>query len=364
MEVMHVVGNRPQFIKLAPVSRALRKRDIEEVIIHTGQHYDANMSDIFFEELGISKPACNLGVGSGSHAQVTGKAMIEIEKKMLEFAPKCVVVYGDTNSTLAAALVAAKLCIPVVHVEAGPRTYDKRNPEECNRVVVDHIADYLCTPNKVSVNNLLKEGISEEHIFFTGDVMYDEFLYCLSQEYVSDHTDDYPKDYILMTWHRQENTSSKVRMSKIIDFIEQINYPIILPLHPRTSGLLDEFHLKDRIDNISSLKIIPPVGYREMIRLMNQCKLVISDSGGASKEAAFVGKKCMYLLDLDVWPDLVKAGYIQVVDVDEEKTVEDGLKEIEKILTHGKELDKVNIFGDGTAAEKIADTIERILSKQ
>lgn len=361
MDVMHVVGNRPQFIKLAPVSRELQKRKIEEVIIHTGQHYDANMSDIFFEELGIPQPACNLNVGSGSHAQVTGKALLAVERVMLEYKPKCVVVYGDTNSTLAAALAAAKLCIPVVHVEAGPRTYNRKNPEECNRIVVDHIADYLCAPNRISVKNLLKEGIDEKNVFFTGDVMYDEFLYCLSQEERKERIEGYPKAYILMTWHRQENTCSKERMEKIIDFMEKVDYPIILPLHPRTRVMLKEYDLESRVNEIPSLRIIEPVGYKEMVRLLYHCKLLISDSGGASKEASFVGKKCMYMLDLDIWPDLIKAGYIQIVDIDDKQSAEEGLEEIRRIIFQGKKLDKLDIFGNGDASEKIVNLVEKIL---
>lgn len=364
MDVMHIVGNRPQFIKLAPVSRELKKRNIQEGIVHTGQHYDVNMSDVFFEELNISKPIRNLNVGSGSHAQVTGKVMMGIEEVLLEYKPNCVIVYGDTNSTLAAALAAAKLMIPVIHVEAGPRTYNKENPEECNRVLVDHIAGYLCAPDRISVENLLKEGIPKEHIFFTGDVMYDEFLYLLSQEYTENSFDDCPEDYILMTWHRQENTCSRERMEKMIAFIKKVNYQIVLPLHPRTKKLLKEFGLEEKIKEIPLLKVIEPVGYREMAHLLCGCRLLISDSGGASKEASFVGKKCIFMLDLEIWPDLVKNGYIQTVDVDNKKLTEDALKEIKCVLANGRALDKVTVFGNGTASKKIADIIEKILEER
>lgn len=361
MDVMHIVGNRPQFIKLAPVSRELRGRKIEEGIIHTGQHYDTDMSDIFFEELKIPKPVRNLNVGSGSHAQVTGKAMIRIEETLFEYQPKCVIVYGDTNSTLAAALAAAKLCIPIVHVEAGLRIFEKRNPEECNRIVVDHIADYLCTPDKICVDNLLKEGISKKKIFFTGDVMYDQFLYCLNNSTIPEGHSRCPDDYILMTWHRQENTCSKEKMEQIINFVEQIHYTVVLPLHPRTSKLLSQYGLEERINKISFLKIIHPVSYKEMVSLLSRCRLLISDSGGASKEASFVGKKCIYILNFDVWKELIQAGYIQSVDMNNEKSVEEALKEIENILIHGSKLGRTDVFGDGTAAVKIADIITGIL---
>lgn len=359
MNVMHVVGNRPQFIKLSPVSREVRKRGIQEVIIHTGQHYDTTLSEIFFEELDIPEPARNLEVGSGSHAQVTGTAMIRVEEVMKEFAPSCVVVYGDTNSTLAAALAAAKLCIPLIHIEAGPRTYNKTNPEECNRVVVDHISDYLCAPDRVSVENLVKEGIEKNKIFFTGDVMYDEFLYCLSDG--QGNTPAYTEEYILMTWHRQENTCSRERMEKIICFIEKINYNIILPLHPRTKKFLEIYGLEERINKIPYLKIIKPVSYKEMTILLNNCKLLVSDSGGVSKEASFVGRKCIYMLDLNIWPELVENGYIQLMDVDNSEMTERSLYEIKNILSGGKLLNRSKFFGTGNAAEKIADIIEKII---
>ncbi len=361
MDVMNIVGNRPQFIKLAPVSRELRKRNIQEVIIHTGQHYDNEMSDIFFEELEIPKPMRNLEVGSGSHAQVTGKAMIEIEKVLQEFSPKCVILYGDTNSTLAAALATVKLSIPILHIEAGPRTYNRRNPEECNRVVVDHVADYLCTPNKISEENLLKEGIPAKKIIFTGDVMYDEFLHCLSQKDMEKDFYDFPENYALMTWHRQENTCSKERMEKIIAFIEKVKFPIVMPLHPRTNILIDNYGLRKQITSIPFLKVISPVGYREMIYLLNQCKFLISDSGGASKEASFVGKKCIYLLNLNVWPDLEKAGYIKVVDIDNKKSIEDALAEINNVIRYGNQLATTDVFGDGNASKKVVDIVEKII---
>lgn len=359
MKVMHVVGNRPQFIKLAPVSRELRRRNIKEIIIHTGQHYNENMSNIFFEELEIPEPTKNLNIGSGTHAQVTAKAMMELEKIMLKLKPDYVLVYGDTNSTLAATLAAVKLCIPIIHIEAGPRTYNKKNPEECNRIVVDHLSTYLCTPDKNSVENLKREGISEENIYFTGDVMYDEFLYCASQEEKEIYLKDFPKDYILMTWHRQENTDDSIRVNKMIELIEKVKYPIILPLHPRTRKILKEYGLEKRLEQVQDLMLIEPVGYVEMVILMKHCKLIISDSGGASKEASFIGKKCIYTLNLKVWPELIDSGNIQIVDIENEKEVERTLKVIEDVITGKQKSDKVDFFGNGNAAVKIVDIIEK-----
>lgn len=307
MKIMNIVGNRPQFIKLAPISRKLKEFAIEEVIVHTGQHYDANMSDIFFEELGIPMPKINLCVGSGTHAQVTAKVMNGLEEVVIREKPDGVIIYGDTNSTLAAAIVVSKLNIPLFHVEAGPRTYNKSNPEEMNRIVADHLSDYLFTPDEVSSDNLRKEGIMSERIVFSGDVMYDQFLYSISKDN-DKFLCKYPDNFVLMTWHRQENTCSRVRMKKLIDFIEKINYKVVLPLHPRTKKLLYEFKLWSRILQNKNMMVVEPVGYREMTALLNHCKLLVSDSGGASKEASFAGKRCFFPLNLKVWPELMRGG--------------------------------------------------------
>lgn len=358
MKIMHIVGNRPQFIKLAPVSRELREHHIEEIIIHTGQHYDENMSDIFFQELNIPLPKVNLNVGSGTHAQVTAKVMSLLEEVVVNEKPDGVVVYGDTNSTLAAAVVVSKLNIPLFHVEAGPRTHSKTNPEEQNRIVVDHLCDYLFAPDKISVDNLKGEGIALERIIFSGDVMYDQFIYSIS------HSNDilirkYPENFILMTWHRQENTCSKRRMEKVLSFIEKINYKIVFPIHPRTRKLLMEYGLWQRVQENDNLVITDPVGYREMTVLLSQCKLLISDSGGASKEASFAGKKCFFLLKLEIWPELVNFGYINIVDIEDNMSIQHNLEEMEGVLHSDKALARSDCFGNGRAAEVIVDAIEK-----
>lgn len=361
MKIMHVVGNRPQFIKLAPVSRELHKRNINEIIIHTGQHYDENMSDIFFEELGIPLPGENLYIGSASHAQMTAKAMVGLEKAMVKYKPSCVLVYGDTNSTLAAALVASKLLIPLVHIEAGPRTHNSNNPEECNRIVVDHLSNYLCAPDKESEKNLINEGICPGKIFFTGDVMYDEFLYCASRNY-DGYLNQFPKEFVLLTWHRQENTSDKKRMEHIISFLEQINYPVVFPVHPRTRKMLEQFGLMERVENIDKIQIINPIGYKEMVILLNNCKILVSDSGGASKEAAFCGKKCLYMLDLVIWSKLLECGFIQNIDFDNKDSIKANLSLINNNSYGQDKLDVAQIFGDGHAAEKIVGIIEEYIN--
>lgn len=357
---MHIVGNRPQFIKLAAVSREIRKRNHKEIIIHTGQHYDENMSDVFFEELGIPVPDINLKIGSGSHAQMTAKAMIEIEKTILEYVPKSVILYGDTNSTLAAALVCAKLNVPFSHVEAGPRTYNKKNPEECNRIITDNFSELLFCPDEVSVDNLKREGIVK-NVYFTGDVMFDTFMYCAHKNTDSiKFQDDFnltKNDYILMTWHRQENTESKDRMLKIINFIKNIESKIIFPVHPRTRGLLVKYELYDLIKSIKNLVMIEPVGYLEMVELLNNCKLVLTDSGGLSKESLFGGVKCLFMLDNIAWKDLKNVGWIKSIDFDDENSINEALD----IVRKAKKVDNSLLpkyYGSGNAAEKIVSILE------
>lgn len=360
--IMHIVGNRPQFIKLAPVSREIRKRGYDEIIVHTGQHYDENMSDIFFKELEISQPKVNLNVGSGTHAQVTSRVISRLEQVVINEKPDAVIIYGDTNSTLAAAVVVSKLNIPLFHVEAGSRTYSRTNPEEKNRIVADHLSDYLFTPDKLSAENLKKEGIDSERIIFSGDVMYDQFLYLLSHSEDTE-TENYPDGFILMTWHRQENTCGSERMEKMLDFIENINYKIVFPIHPRTRKLLIEYGLWQRVSENQNLIITEPVGYREMVGLLSRCKLLISDSGGASKEASFVGKKCFFPLKLDVWPELVRIGCINIVDIEDDQSVYSSIKKIKELLISKQDLMRPDCFGKGNAAEIIANTIQEVLGE-
>lgn len=361
MKIMHIVGNRPQFIKLAPVSRKVREHEIEETIVHTGQHYDENMSKIFFEELEIPYPKVNLNVGSDTHAQLTAKIISRLESIVIGERPNGVVIYGDTNSTLAAAIVVSKLNIPLFHVEAGPRTYNRANPEEQNRIVVDHLSNYLFAPDKRSVENLKEEGIQGNQIIFSGDVMYDAFLYSIS--HIDDHLGEkYPKDFILMTWHREENTCNKDRMERMLSYIGGINCKVVLPLHPRTAKMLSEFNLWEKIYANKNLMVTEPIGYKEMTFLLSRCKFVISDSGGVSKEASFAGKRCFFPLKLKVWPELIEAGYIHIVDLENEKSVQESISMARAVLD--KEtlpLKRSVFFGDGNAAEIIVNTIERIL---
>lgn len=358
--IMHIVGNRPQFIKLAPVVKAFDKRDEKQIIIHTGQHYDANMSDVFFEELGIPQPAKNLQVGSGSHAEVTGRAMIELEKVILEYNPKLVVVYGDTNSTLAGAIACRKLNYPLCHIEAGTRTFNRQNPEENNRIMTDHISDYLFCADRSSVINLKNEGI-EKNVFFSGDVMLDIFNDTPNSENALKILEQYnlrEKGYYLMTWHRQENTDSVERIQKIIDLIKKINYPIVCPLHPRTKHILERNKMWDELKDVDNFICIEPVGYNEMVTLNRVSKGIICDSGGLSKEAFYAGKKCLFTLKLDVWPDLLKSGWIQQYTDD---TAENE-RAIQWFVATNMPENRDNFYGDGTAAEMVAATMVELIN--
>ena len=356
--IMQIVGNRPQFIKLAPVSKEIRRRGYQEIIIHSGQHFDENMSNIFFEELGIPFPDKNLHISGGSHAEMTARMMIDLEKIVLIYKPDIVIVYGDTNTTLAAALVVKKINIPLVHIEAGPRTGNQQNPEEISRVIVDRISELLCTPDRSSYHNLMQEGL-KERAFFSGDVMYDVFIQ--SRKRVDAHSIlmDYSlekKGYILMTWHRQENTSSREAMVHIIELLEQIDVPIVCPLHPRTKNALLKLGLWERVELISNLKLIAPVGYFEMIALTSNCRMTLTDSGGLSKESFFAGVMCLFMIDLHVWPELEDNGWL--FHMKENNIV--NLDFIRNVFNNDTQSNvRPDFYGKGNAAELIVNEIEK-----
>lgn len=349
--ITHIVGNRPQFIKLAPLYHALEKAGYEQNIIHSGQHYDENMSDVFFEELGIPAPYVNLQAGGGSHAQMTAKAMVGIEQELADKKPALVVLYGDTNTTMAGALVTSKLCIPTAHVEAGPRLHSKQNPEECNRIVTDHLSDILFCPDELSVRNLRAEGLHEK-AHMTGDIMYDTYLE------ISDKIDRTPQDeeMILMTWHRQENTSSKERMESILNLVERLGEKVICPLHPRTRKCLTEYGLWQQAQRIENFEIIEPVGYVEMVTLMQKAKLILTDSGGVSKESSFAGAKCLFMMDVDVWEDLAQIDWIHKVNPQKEDSLETALSFARKAKRIPRE-ERPRFYGDGHAADKMVQAL-------
>lgn len=352
MKVFTVIGARPQFIKSATVSRIISQRtDILEIILHTGQHYDSNMSEIFFEELEIPIPNYNLNIGSGNHGEQTGQMLRKIEEVLLKELPDVVLVYGDTNSTLAGALAASKLHIPVAHVEAGLRSFNKKMPEEINRIVTDHISDKLFVPTKTAFENLHYEGIDTEKIVNVGDVMYDAALFygkkADSFSKILDHLRLGSKRFILLTIHRAENTDNKEKLLSIFHVLDEISksQKIVFPMHPRTRQKLKTFGYN--FDK-SSINFINPIGYLDMIMLEKHAKMIVTDSGGIQKESYFHKVPCITLREQTEWVELVEKGYNTLVK-DFSRLPSILLSELEKNIS----FDDAHIYGDGKAAEKV-----------
>lgn len=348
--IVHVVGNRPQFVKLSPVYRALEGRGFRQIIIHSGQHYDKNMSDIFFEELGIPSPYINLRVGSGSHAEITGNTMIKLEAELVKLMPELLIVYGDTDTSAAAAITARKLNIKIAHVEGGLRTGSQANPEEINRIIVDHLSSMIFCPDISSLQCTRKEGLGDKS-YLTGDVMYDTYLQASSKVEPSD------SEIILMTWHRQENTSDKRRMQSILNLIGNLPMNVVCPMHPRTVVALKEHGLWDAANAIPNYSIIEPVGYFEMVSLMNKARVILTDSGGLSKESSFAGAKCLFFLNLNVWEDLSNIGWITLINPEKEQDVNEAIN-ICKTSHRYSPNERPHFYGEGDASIKIAEIIE------
>lgn len=312
-KILTVVGARPQFIKAAVVSRHIKQHPmLTEVMIHTGQHYDYNMSEVFFEELEIAPPAYNLSIGSGSHGAQTGQMLEALEEVMLAEKPEMVLLYGDTNSTLAGAIAASKLLIPVVHVEAGLRSFNKAMPEEINRIMTDHVSALLFCPTDSAVENLRKEGI-EKGVVRCGDVMYDSVLF-----YGSKPADTLERlglesgSFCLLTCHRPENTNYPERLRSIFSALGECGKSLVLPAHPRLQSYLDTY----QISLPPNIRMIPPASYMDMIQLEKHSEMIITDSGGVQKEAYFFEKPCVTLRDQTEWVETVEAGWNQVVGAD------------------------------------------------
>lgn len=349
--ITHIVGNRPQFVKLAPLYQELEKAGCQQNIIHSGQHYDENMSDVFFEELGIPAPYLNLEAGGGSHARVTAKAMIGLEEELSRSAPDLIILYGDTNTTLAGALVAAKLCIPMAHVEAGPRINIKSNPEECNRITTDHLSDILFCPDHMSMQNMQREGLTDRACL-TGDIMYDTYL-SIAGRFAEDKPQE---EVIVMTWHRQENTSDRARMESILHLVERLEDHVVFPVHPRTKKCLEQYGLMERAKAVPGLEMIDPLGYVEMVKLMQRARLILTDSGGVSKESSFAGAKCLFMWDADVWEDLVREKWIRRVNPQDEDSVAEALRFAAEAKRVAEE-DRPRFYGDGHAAAKMVQAL-------
>ncbi len=348
MKVATIVGARPQFIKAATVSRVISETDgVSEILIHSGQHYDENMSDVFFEELGIPKPDYNLGIGGGRHGEMTGKMLEQIEAVLVEEKPDWVLVYGDTNSTLAGALAAVKMHIPVAHVEAGLRSFNRKMPEEINRVLTDHSATALFVPTDQAVQNLEAEGIPAAKVFRVGDVMYDAALFysakATAPSWAVEHNLE-PGSFVLATVHRAENTDDPQKLKDIFAGLAASGEKIVFPLHPRLRHLLDTNGMMIP-DNIL---FVDPVGYLEMIWLEKNCKSIATDSGGVQKEAYFSGKPCITMREETEWVELIEAGWNTLVGSDADMIAE-------AIRNAKAGSDDRNIYGDGQAAKAIVD---------
>jgi len=344
-----IVGARPQFIKCAPVARVLRQ-SCKEILIHTGQHYDYNMSQSFFDELAIPEPDFNLGIGSGLHGEQTGRMLTEIEKVLLEIKPDWVLIYGDTNSTMAGALAAAKLQIPVAHVEAGLRSFNRAMPEEINRIVADSVSQLLFTPTQTAVDHLRREGITAG-VHLVGDVMFDSFLFNLSRidaEQVLTKYQVQPRDYILATIHRPQNTDDPAILARLIASLQHLSQTVLLPIHPRTRHLMH----KHGIENQSAqLRLIDPVAYLEMIALEKNAGIIITDSGGVQKEAYFAGVPCLVLRGETEWVELVEHGWATLLGFEFDRIP----AAIEHYRTfHGS---TSQLFGDGQASQQIGRVI-------
>ncbi|AEH51661.1 non-hydrolyzing UDP-N-acetylglucosamine 2-epimerase [Pseudothermotoga thermarum] len=351
MRVLSLVGARPQFIKEAVVQEELQKAGIQEILVHSGQHYDYNMSDVFFEVLRMKEPDYNLNVGSGLHGEVTGKIMIEFEKVVLKEKPDVILVYGDTNTTLAGALVGAKLKIPVAHVEAGIRQKPKDMPEEINRVVTDHVSKLLFCPSQLAVKNLEKEGITEG-VYFVGDVMYDLFLkmkpffdYSVLGEYGLKEN-----EYIVCTIHRDFNTDNRENLEAIVENLNKISkqMQIVFPVHPRTKKMLEKFGLMGRIEK--GVLLLEPLDYLKMMGLVEKSSLVITDSGGLQKEAYFCGKRAIVVMPDTGWRELVEIGWNRL------SSCGDIYKVFLSILT--KKIEHFSdVYGNGESAKRIVEIL-------
>ena len=380
LKIITIVGARPQFIKAAAISRAIRKlypEKIDEVIVHSGQHYDDNMSRVFFEEMSIPEPKFNLEVGSGTHGFQTAEIIRFTEQVMIDEKPDIVLVYGDTNTTLAGALAASKLHIPIAHIEAGLRSFNKSMPEEINRVVTDHLSTLLFSPTETGIKNLAGEGfdtdalplysIDHPGIFHCGDVMYDNALFfsklAESKSTILSDLKLNAKDFILCTVHRDSNTDSSDRLSAIMESLDQISrekkIDLILPLHPRTIKMLPVMlsdDLKDRLDANPYLRMSGPVTYFDMLLLEKNCRMIITDSGGVQKESYFFRKPCMVLRNESEWKELIDLGTATIVDADPEKINEAFLRYYKRPPENFPP-----IFGEGNAAEFILNELVKFL---
>jgi UDP-GlcNAc3NAcA epimerase len=383
IKLLNLVGARPQIIKASAISRAIRtifRDEITEILVHTGQHYDKEMSEIFFDELEIHKPDYNLGVGSASHGKQTSMMITGIEEVLIKEKPDCVVLYGDTNSTLAGSLAAAKLRYPVIHIEAGLRSFNKTMPEELNRIVSDHSSTLLFAPTNAAFKNLMYEGFKPENsppytidnpkIYLTGDIMYDNSLFFASlaenkkSNILQQHSLE-RDNFVLVTIHRETNTDDVTRLNNIFTTLktlaEERTIKLVMPLHPRTTISLKSKlrKLYNGLCECNFIEIIPPVSYLEMILLEKNCRMIVTDSGGVQKESHFFKRPCMVLRKETEWIELISNGTSVLVDADPDKI----RREFIRLLDSHSELEYPGFYGDGKAAEFILKEILLMLEK-
>ncbi len=363
---LSVVGARPNFMKIAPIHRALRSysESIRHVILHTGQHYDEKMSRIFFHDLGLPQPDMYLGVGSGSHAEQTARIMIEFEKVLLELKPNLVIVVGDVNSTLACSVTASKLNIPVAHVEAGLRSFDREMPEEINRIVTDVLSDYLFVTEQAGIDNLRREGISSEKMHFVGHVMIDSLVHHLPLARNSGALGRFqiePKSYTLVTLHRPSNVDVQANLERILSIFEQLQERtrFLFPVHPRTRTRIAEFDLAKRFNDIPSLTLCEPIGYLDFLCLMEQAALVLTDSGGIQEETTYLQVPCLTLRENTERPATIELGTNELVGLDVPLIVQKSLHALNRMAKRGN----IPPLWDGHAAERIVAILaEKILT--
>jgi UDP-N-acetylglucosamine 2-epimerase len=351
MRIVTVIGNRPQFVKAAAVSRLLRERH-DELLVHTGQHYDDELSRIFFEELGVPAPDRELGAGGGSAAEQTARMLAGLEPVLAELEPGLVLVYGDTNSTLAGALAAAQAHIPVGHVEAGMRSFDRAMPEELNRVLTDHAADLLLCSTETAMANLAREGL-RERAHLVGDVMADVSLafrdIAAERSRILAERGLEPGGYLAVTAHRAGNVDDPERLRLLVELLESLPGRVVLPLHPRTRARLEAAGLLDRLERAEGLDLAPPVGYLDFLELVRNARAVLTDSGGVQKEAYLLGVPCVTLRDTTEWVETVEAGWNVLVDLDSEAAL--------AALEREPPAERPELYGGGHAAERVCDVL-------
>lgn len=351
MKFVTIIGARPQFIKAAPLSAELRKRH-EEILVHTGQHYDANMSDVFFDELGIPKPDYNLGIGGGTHGEQTGRMLEAVEKVMIHEHPDAVIIYGDTNSTVAGALAAAKLHIPVAHIEAGLRSFNRDMPEEINRIVADHVSTWCFCPSDVSVRQLASEGVAK-NVYNVGDIMADSVRLfgpkAHAQSRILERLELEPKCFALATCHRPVNTDCEANLRTILEAFSAMAVPVVLPLHPRTMGAVMRYEMGDWLHSQKNIRLIEPVGYLDMLQLQQNAALIMTDSGGVQKEAYYCHTPCLTLRAETEWVETVDVGWNMLCKTDASEIADRS----KIMLALSETMKHPNIYGDGFTSKHI-----------